>query len=43
MDSEIYNLIAITMYLLVKTEAKLNCLTDSISELSKNIISIKVK
>ena len=33
--------IAISMYLLVRIEGKLNCLTDSISELSKNITTIK--
>ena len=33
--------IAISMYLLVRIEGKLNCLTDSINELSKNITTIK--
>ena len=33
--------IAISMYLLVRIEAKMQGLTDSINELSKNIINIK--
>ncbi|MBQ3421951.1 MAG: YvrJ family protein [Romboutsia sp.] len=33
--------ITITMYLLVRIEGKLQTLSDSINELSKNIISIK--
>ena len=33
--------IAISMYLLVRIEGKLSCLTDSINELSKNITTIK--
>ena len=33
--------IAISMYLLVRIEGKLGCLTDSINELSKNITTIK--
>ena len=33
--------IAISMYLLIRIEAKLQSLTKSINELSKNIISIK--
>ena len=33
--------IAISMYLLIRIEAKLQSLTESINELSKNIISIK--
>ena len=48
MDSEIQTLIAsvgfpiaLSMYLLVRIESKLQVLSDSINELSKNIISIK--
>ena len=48
MDSGLQNLvanigfpIALSMYLLVRIEGKLSCLTDSINELSKNILSIK--
>lgn len=48
MNSEIQTLIAsvgfpitLSMYLLVRIEGKLQKLTDSINELSKNIISIK--
>ena len=48
MDSSLQNLvanigfpIALSMYLLVRIEGKLSCLTDSINELSKNILSIK--
>ena len=33
--------IALSMYLLVRIEGKLQTLTDSINELSKNIISMK--
>jgi len=33
--------IAISMYLLVRIEGKLLVLTDSINELSKNILTIK--
>lgn len=33
--------IALSMYLLVRIEGKLQTLSDSINELSKNIISIK--
>ena len=33
--------IAISMYLLIRIEGKLTSLTDSINELSKNIIQIK--
>ena len=33
--------IALSMYLLVRIEGKLQTLTDSINELSKNIINIK--
>ena len=33
--------IAISMYLLIRIEAKLQSLTESINEFSKNIISIK--
>ena len=33
--------ITITMYLLVRIEGKLQTLSDSINELSKNIISMK--
>ncbi|MBQ3422167.1 MAG: YvrJ family protein [Romboutsia sp.] len=33
--------IAISMYLLIRIEGKLSCLTDSINELSKNILHIK--
>ena len=35
--------IAISMYLLIRIEGKLSCLTDSINELSKNILHIKIK
>lgn len=48
MDFEIQNLvasvgfpIAISMYLLVRIEGRLQSLTDSINELSKNIIAMK--
>ena len=48
MSSDIQSLIAnvgfpisISMYLLIRIEAKLQSLTESINELSKNIISIK--
>ncbi|MEG0578244.1 MAG: YvrJ family protein [Bacilli bacterium] len=48
MNSEIQSLIAnvgfpiaISMYLLIRIEGKLQSLTESINELSKNIISIK--
>ena len=48
MDSEIQTLIAsvgfpiaLSMYLLVRIESKLQVLSDSINELSKNIISMK--
>lgn len=48
MDSEIQTLIAsvgfpiaLSMYLLVRIEGKLQMLSDSINELSKNIISMK--
>ena len=44
MDSSFQNLvanigfpIALSMYLLVRIEGKLSCLTDSINELAKNI------
>ena len=33
--------IAISMYLLVRIEGKLSCLSDSINELSKNILSLR--
>ena len=33
--------IALSMYLLVRIEGKLQTLTDSINELSKNIISMR--
>ena len=33
--------IAMSMYLLIRIEGKLSCLTDSINELSKNILNIK--
>ncbi|WP_297132419.1 YvrJ family protein [Terrisporobacter sp.] len=33
--------IAISMYLLIRIEGKLQSLTDSINELSKNIIKLK--
>lgn len=33
--------IALSMYLLVRIEGKLSNLTDSINELSKNILNIK--
>ena len=46
MDSSFQNLIAnigfpiaLSMYLLVRIEGKLSCLTDSINELAKNIRS----
>ncbi|TQO58125.1 YvrJ family protein [Paraclostridium bifermentans] len=49
MDSEIQTLIAnvgfpiaISMYLLIRIEAKLQGLSDSINELSKNINIMKV-
>ncbi|MDU1538313.1 YvrJ family protein [Paraclostridium tenue] len=48
MNSEIQTLIAnvgfpiaISMYLLIRIEGKLQSLTESINELSKNIISMK--
>ena len=48
MDSEIQTLIAsvgfpiaLSMYLLVRIEGKLQALSDSINELSKNIIGMK--
>ena len=48
MDSNLQSLvanvgfpIAISMYLLVRIEGKLSCLSDSIDELSKNILSLK--
>lgn len=48
MDFEIQNLvasvgfpIAISMYLLMRIEGRLQSLTDSINELSKNIIAMK--
>ncbi|MGL6105781.1 YvrJ family protein [Romboutsia sp.] len=48
MDYDIANLvtnvgfpIALSMYLLVRIEGKLSSLTDSINELSKNIINLK--
>ena len=48
MDLDLQNLvanigfpIAISMYLLVRIEGKLLVLTDSINELSKNILTIK--
>lgn len=48
MSSEIQSLIAnvgfpiaISMYLLIRIEGKLQGLTESINELSKNIISMK--
>ncbi|MEG2868714.1 MAG: YvrJ family protein [Terrisporobacter sp.] len=48
MNSEMQSLIAnvgfpiaISMYLLIRIEGKLQNLTESINELSKNIISIK--
>lgn len=48
MSSEIQSLIAnvgfpiaISMYLLIRIEGKLSQLTDSINELSKNIVSMK--
>ncbi|MGL5328378.1 MAG: YvrJ family protein [Peptostreptococcaceae bacterium] len=48
MDSEIQTLIAsvgfpiaLSMYLLVRIENKLQVLSDSINDLSKNIISMK--
>ncbi|RDY25832.1 YvrJ family protein [Romboutsia weinsteinii] len=48
MSSEIQTLIAsvgfpiaLSMYLLVRIEGKLQVLSDSINELSKNIISMK--
>ena len=48
MESEIQTLIAsvgfpiaLSMYLLVRIEGKLQMLSDSINELSKNIISMK--
>ncbi|MCE9674394.1 YvrJ family protein [Paraclostridium bifermentans] len=50
MDSEIQTLIAnvgfpiaISMYLLIRIESKLQGLSDSINELSKNINIMKVK
>ncbi|MGL5750521.1 MAG: YvrJ family protein [Paraclostridium sp.] len=50
MNSEIQTLIAnvgfpiaISMYLLIRIEAKLQVLSDSINELSKNINVMKVK
>ena len=48
MNSDIQNTIAsvgfpiaLSMYLLIRIEGKLQTLTDSINELSKNIISMK--
>ena len=48
MDSNLQSLIAnvgfpiaISMYLLVRIEGKLSCLSYSINELSKNILSLK--
>ena len=48
MNSDIQNIIAsvgfpiaLCMYLLVRIEGKLQTLTDSINELSKNIISMR--
>lgn len=48
MDSNLQSLIAnlgfpiaISMYLLVRIEGKLSCLSDSINELSKNILSLR--
>jgi hypothetical protein len=48
MDSNIQTLIAnvgfpiaLSMYLLVRIEGKLSVLTDSINELSKNILNMK--
>jgi len=48
MDSNLQTLIAnvgfpiaISMYLLIRIEGKLSSLTDSINELSKNILNIK--
>lgn len=48
MDSNFQTLIAnigfpitLSMYLLVRIEGKLSSLTDSINELSKNILNIK--
>jgi hypothetical protein len=48
MNSEIQTLIAsvgfpiaLSMYLLIRIEGKLQILSDSINELSKNIISMK--
>lgn len=50
MENDLYTLIAnvgfpiaITMYLLIRIEGKLQHLTNSINELSKNIVSIKLK
>ena len=50
MNSEIQTLIAnvgfpiaISMYLLIRIEAKLSALSDSINELSKNINVMKAK
>ena len=48
MNSDIHSIIAsvgfpiaLSMYLLVRIEGKLQTLTDSINELSKNIISMR--
>jgi len=48
MDLDFQNLVAnigfpitLSMYLLVRIEGKLSYLTDSINELSKNILTIK--
>lgn len=48
MSSDIQNIIAsvgfpiaLSMYLLIRIEGKLQTLTDSINELSKNIISMR--
>lgn len=48
MDNELINLvtnvgfpIALSMYLLVRIEGKLTGLTDSINELSKNILNLR--
>ena len=50
MEFDLQNLIAsvgfpitLSMYLLVRIEGKLQTLSDSINELSKNIISMKLK
>ncbi|MGL6106415.1 YvrJ family protein [Romboutsia sp.] len=48
MDDSLLNLIAnvgfpiaLSMYLLIRIEGKLSLLTDSINELSKNILNLK--